>query len=81
MAVLREGKQQATEVARIARPHKKRDQLAGIASWSLFLWGHAQEILNQKRLPIARQPLLFMYYLFIENQHQKRLHLFLHQTF
>ena len=56
MVVLREGKQQATEVARIARPHKKRDQLAGIASWSLFLWGHAQEILNQKRLPIARQP-------------------------
>jgi hypothetical protein len=31
MTVLREGKQQATEVARIARQHKKRDQLAGIA--------------------------------------------------
>lgn len=30
MTVLREGKQQATEVARIARQHKKRDQLAGI---------------------------------------------------
>lgn len=50
MVVLREGKQQATEVARIARPHKKRGQLAGIASWPLFLWGHAQYIFNQKKV-------------------------------
>ncbi len=50
MAVLREGKQQATEVARIARPHKKRDQLAGIASWSLFFMGSRPRNFKSKKV-------------------------------